>query len=206
MNMPLISLGRSLATQSWRICSGSRRVGSVIYKPGAVCGGRGRYLARPSLRPRGLQHSNPWSPNSIFVLFVSPDATWPRSPGGFTRFTGRRLRPRGASSIKVREKADSIPANVAPQLVKAGKFHFRNGLGSVRQAWQRLRPVRREIAQITTITGCLVRSRPTRTNLQVTGACQQSLGEKAGRDRTIRLDVPSVKSRPRESSAEPQRP
>ena len=53
-------------------------------------------------------------------------------------FSDRRLR-QGTSSKNVLEKHDSNPAIVAVQQVKASKFQFRKGLGSIRQAWQRLR-------------------------------------------------------------------
>ena len=53
----------------------------------------------------------------------------------------------GGQYLAFREKPDSIPATVALQQVKTGKFHFRKGLGRVGQSWQGVRPGQSEIAQ-----------------------------------------------------------
>jgi hypothetical protein len=65
----------------------------------------------------------------VLFVFVSPDATWSRSPGGFTHSrAGGSVR--GTSSLNVREKSDFIPATVRLQQAKGKKFHFATLPGS----------------------------------------------------------------------------
>ena len=53
---------------------------------------------RPASGPVGCRRLQSLVAKSALFLLVSPDATWPRCPGGFSRFTGRRLSSEGPAA------------------------------------------------------------------------------------------------------------